>query len=526
MRTILWGALVALACGGTSGSSTGVTEPAAVQPSAPVPTRGPLATIVVRPDRWPEVSATVATLFGSALPDVQAWLARPETLLSLQSRRWAAAAELPQIDRTRPVVVRLFEPRVHGLATIARTITEDRPTLRHVILVPSERPAELAAALVSLLECPPIAAPTSGPRAGRAHQCDAFVVGFAPRDGELAIAIGDPDADVAPRSAFEADPGDTPLAIELRAEPLRDVGAARGAKAVRDALVSVAPEYAEPMRTAGLAEIAGGYLRTGPWGREIDVLRVAVAPRVGLRFDARLTAEGAARWQSTRSSADSAVSAPAPVHVRTSLPLRALRDATPAPVGYRTLEDERSVAFASSACGVTCVWHALTAPFAHAALRTRHGAPELLSLAIDPTMPVGALDAELDVRRLGESLRARELVELSAHAPTFHLRSRVQGARWVGVLSIDPRVEVGAIDAAAASALESSVVDEGSLGCLERLGRAVSEGLTASVDVAPTERAALLAQVRADATRAAECVRAPSLLAERAEWLALLEHVP
>lgn len=524
MRALFVLALVALGCGGTSASSTGATEPVAVQPSAPAPTSGPLATIVVRPDRWPEVSATVATLFGSALPDeLRARLDRPEDLLSLQSRRWAAATELSQIDRTRPVVVRLFEPRVHGLATIARTITEDRPTLRHVILVPSERPAELEAALVSLLECPPIAAPTSGPRSGRAHQCDAFVVGFAPREGELVIAIGDPDVDVAPRSAFETDPGDTPLAIELRAEPLRDVGVARTVVLVRDALGSVAPEYHRAIHAVGVEELMAAYVRSSAHGREIGALRLWVEPRMGVRFDAQLTALGA-RLASAPSAATSPSVEPAhvaPVHLRSSLPLRAMRDATPLPVGYRTVDDPRDLTYAVRSCGVLCRWQALSAPLAHAALLRRLEVPvEHLSIAVDPTLPPGTIDVDVDPVRLGDAMELRELVELLHSMRTIHLRSRVRGARWFGVISTDPSSSAGELSDL--PALESLVADEGSLLCLERLGLAVSRGVGSTAGDS-TEDAALLAQARADATRAAECVRAPSLLAERAEWLALLE---
>ncbi len=337
------------------------------------------------------------------------------------------------------------------------------------------------------------------------------------------IAIGDPDVDVAPRSAFETDPGDTPLAIELRAEPLRDVGAARTIVAIRDALGSVAPEYQRAIRGAGVGELTAAFVRSSPHGREIGALRLRVEPRMGVRFDAQLTALGA-RLASAPSAATSASLEPthvAPVHLRSSLPLRAMRDAAPLPVGYRTVDDPRDLTNAVRSCGVLCRWQALSAPLAHAALLRRLEVPvEHLSIAVDPTLPPGTIDADVDPVRLGDAMELRELVELLHSMRTIHLRSRVRGARWFGVISTDPSSSAGELSDS--PALESLVADEGSLLCLERLGLAVSRGVGSTAGDS-TEDAALLAQARADATRAAECVRAPSLLAERAEWLALLE---
>jgi hypothetical protein len=494
-----------------------------------------LVTVVLRPDRWNEVTATLGAFFGDAPPpDLGVLLAtQPEELLNLESRRWyAVAAELPHVDRSRPLVARLFEPRVRGLAAIVRTLDDGSSASlpRHVVLVPSRDPSALSSSLSTMLrtrlDCRP---------AGTAFECDQHRIELVSRDDDVVVVIDGDARDVAPRSAFEADPGPTPLAIELHAEPIRDVGLGLGATMVRRALASASPEYREEMQIAALAELSSSYLRTGPYGRELAVVRLAIEPRVGVRFEAHLTELGAARIDtaedtvasSSVASSSVASSNAAPVHVRTRLPIHALRAISPSPFGYRSLRTPGEVANAVQSCGTTCYWQALSAPFAHASLlrRVATDEPDFLTIAVDSSMPVGALDVAIDLRRLGESLRARELVELSSRIATIHLRTRVNTARWVGVLTHDAGVAAPEPPRDGVPA-RSPRAEETSLVCLERLGNAVSEGLGAWVRVASPQRGTLGAAVRAEANEAAACVVDPALVEERDAWLEVLGRLP
>jgi hypothetical protein len=152
--------------------------------------------------------------------------------------------------------------------------------------------------------------------------------------------------------------------------------------------------------------------------------------------------------------------------------------------------------------------------------------PDSLTVAVDPTMPIGALDVALDVRRFGENARARDLIALSERVPTIHLRTRLRGARWVGVLTHDARVASPEPPSEALAPMPSPRVEEASLVCLERLGRAVSEGLHAWARVDPAQRSVLRAAARAEAAEAASCARDPGLAEERDGWLEVLERIP
>ncbi|MEZ4247155.1 MAG: hypothetical protein R3B99_02805 [Polyangiales bacterium] len=199
MRVVSLLALL-LACGG---STPPVAEPV-------TPTPGALAaselveaselpaalTVVLRPDRWSEVTETVARWIGTDPPgDLRALLSsRPEDLLRLESRRWhLAASELTHLDRSRPVVFRLFEPRVEGLAQVLEVVDGQRLPYRHVILLPSAQPEALLGELTSRVDCPPVA---------EGLQCDRHVVAFSAREGEVVVVVdGDGDGDGRSRRA-------------------------------------------------------------------------------------------------------------------------------------------------------------------------------------------------------------------------------------------------------------------------------------------------------------------------------------
>lgn len=521
MRVVSLLALL-LACGG---STPPVAEPV-------TPTPGVLAaselveaselpaalTVVLRPDRWSEVTETVARWIGTDPPgDLRALLSsRPEDLLRLESRRWhLAASELTHLDRSRPVVFRLFEPRIEGLAQLLEVVDGQRLPYRHVILLPSAQPEALLGELTSRLTCEPVA---------EGLRCDRHVITLSARDGEVVVVVDGDGEEIAPRAGFERD-ATSPLSITLHAGAIREVGSGEGARAMHRALQGVDPEYHAQLMSAGLAEIAGAYLRTGPFGRELETVRIAVEPGVGLRFEGRLTEHGAALLTTPASaSTPSPTASPnAFVTVRSSLPLAAIRERAGLPFGAGNATEPRQIARAFQECGVSCVWHALSTPFAHAALMRRvtdGEGLEALSVVHDETMPAGRLDVEWDVTRMAEVVRDRELAQLAERVPRVYLRSQAQGARWVGLLTRDASLPAPTPTGGAAA--PSPHVDVASLACLERLGLTVASTLQTSAGLDDAERATVLAHARADAQTQAACVTDPSLAADRDAWLVWL----
>ncbi|MCB9603665.1 MAG: hypothetical protein H6720_25380 [Sandaracinus sp.] len=517
MRVVSLLALL-LACGG---STPPVAEPVTPTPGALAaselvePSELPAAlTVVLRPDRWSEVTETVARWIGTDPPgDLRALLSsRPEDLLRLESRRWhLAASELTNLDRSRPVVFRLFEPRIEGLVQVLEVVDGQRLPYRHVILLPSAQPQALLGELRSRITCEEVA---------EGLQCDRHVITLSAREGEVVVVVdGDGDA-IAPRAGFERD-ATSPLSITLHARAIREVGSGEGARAVHRALQGVDPEYHAQLMSAGLAEIAGAYLRTGPYGRELETVRIAVEPGVGLRFEGRLTEHGAALLTTEGPSTPSAVPSPnAFVTVRSSLPIAAIRERAGLPFGAGNATDPRQIARAFQECGASCVWHALSTPFAHAALMRRATdgeGLEALSVVHDASMPAGQLDVEWDVARMAEVVRDRELAQLAERVPRVYLRSRARGARWVGLLTRDATLP--APTPTGGSAAPSPHVDAASLACLERLGITVASALQTNAGLDEAERATVIGRARADAQTQAACVTDPNLAADRDAWL-------
>ncbi|MCB9631257.1 MAG: hypothetical protein H6721_03820 [Sandaracinus sp.] len=467
-------------------------------------------TVVLRPDRWSEVTETVARWIGTDPPgDLRALLSvAPEDLLRLESRRWhLAASELTNLDRSRPVVFRLFEPRIEGLVQVLEVVDGQRLPYRHVILLPSAQPQALLGELRSRITCEEVA---------EGLQCDRHVITLSAREGEVVVVVdGDGDA-IAPRAGFERD-ATSPLSITLHARAIREVGSGEGARAVHRALQGVDPEYHAQLMSAGSRRSAPTSA-PGPTGVSSRPCASRSNRAWGLRFEGRLTEHGAALLTTEGPSTPSAVPSPnAFVTVRSSLPIAAIRERAGScsergtrPIRGRSRELSRN---AAPPCGTRSTL------FAHAALMRRATDGEGLRGALglhDASILAGQLDVEWDVARMAEVVRDRELASLGGACAARHLRSRRPGARWVSLATRDATLPAPtptggprrrAPRRRGVAGVPRTARDHG------RVGAADERGLDEA------ERATVIGRARADAQTQAACVTDPNLAADRDAWL-------
>ncbi len=399
-------------------TSAGVTPPTAASARvAPQPDPQTLALLdvagekaafvfLVRPDRWPDLHASLTRLTSALPPEARAFMATLGTFdsvlkLTLQFLPTTKELDLTALDRSRPIVLALAESTLDGPAgVVAEAIFGGVPPLQHRLVLPAKDPVALADALAAALGPPAKARPTPSIPKGRVwrysdeekrldpqRRRDLEAAGLGPMklrwlavvpgDGHVVVhagAFGGGHAEPSVRppvppartpALVAAATGRTPAAVLVRSWRLRSFWALMGASQAIEALRHVSPEHRSALLGAATRLVLTSELMMDDESAQFDDHLVALAPDPGgvrLSLVSSLTPKsaealaagqaGAARTLPLRTKA-------ARFEATTALDLQALLGKVSAPASLARLRTPGQIARAFQECGAGCWLHLL-----------------------------------------------------------------------------------------------------------------------------------------------------------------------
>jgi len=533
-----------LACGGRSEPEES-SDP--IAPGAEAPVDGDLAevagdralaTVFFHPERWPEVRDAIRDSMATLPEEVRHFLSLSavDALREAHARRMAdALSELRGVDTDRPMVLRFAETNDDGLARVTALaadgfrLSDDPPSLRHVLAIPASDPVQLERSLGRALDhlCPPDDDGARRCPGGWSVRVEAESRWVWAVFGELDAPLrGSGEASGTMRWAM--DPR-WPAAAYFRHSALRGTGVHVGLRQIRRALSYASPEYLNEMAVAGLADVVASHARSAPHTTEIDEGALAIRPEpASLLFVGHLTPRSTDALAAAEAEA-TGVPSPRTEHqhleVRSAIPLRGALRHVPPPFAVPR-DGPRDAMRAVFRAGPYSFFGTVSQPLAVARLTTDLHAMEAIAEHVryvpDSSVGPGGLQAHLDIAGIARVEGGRDLQKISQLVPALHLNARVEGATVAGAIGVQPGLPFVVPPLRAGERRDH---DPRQLACLEQVELGTIAGVQALRAIDPAEYARMLEAGKAEASRSLDCITDPALRAEADGYLRALDAI-